>query len=1193
MLKAYLLLTAFVGAFFLDGTVDAQSLSLGTSLYPGFPFKSSAYSGSSGPLSSAQFQTDILPQSPEAEAMVKYTLLPVTLYSGLPQVSIPIYELKTPNLDIPISLSYNYNGFKPSETASSVGLGWNVQGGGVVMRHVKSRVDHMDVHVVGNDYDNYVNMNYLSNKQDFLQTMGLGEADGEPDLYIFNAPGLSGKFILMQGKAYMFPHQQIQITSLGYDNGFIITNEKGDKYYFEDAERSHHKQTSQFGEYVPDHNSAWFLSMIVSADLSDTIQYNYTTYAFHQPPVYSETLTLTLNQNVSPIPSQNYQESAASGDSILSLSLSSIVSKNAEVDFSPAGTPRTDVWITDSTMYPLGSVSVWGTGSVLERNFTLQHQYFAGKLGLTEVDETLPLTDSGDDTIMQRYTFQYQSPDTNISTIPGWNTHSVDYWGYYNGAQNETLFANADASWVTNQGYTGANRAPNFNYCVHNTLSKITYPTGGYDTLIYEQNTTGNYQVGPSYTAETSKLTVDWYDNSNLPDNHGTRSLSGSFSLNEGQMVHINYTSVDNGYPQTDPFLTIYNASNALVYASNPRPPVLPGVDSVPLPPGAYTYVVTCDSLNGWGVGINYNSYTVTNTLALAPGIRVKEIDSYDNSHPAPVLTKYYTYNNGTSLYNIGAHVSSVNQDASGCYANGTGNCPTGTVYSVSITTLQGSLNPSVSDLINNQFWYGNVEETDISGGSNGKTDYSYGSFTPVDPDVFLTQKTDYKYTYGPYGVQYVPLHQTMTNYGIKDVIDFQTITSTVTDQVFPASSCYTCSNVVATPDQTQPVVGVQNVYSATHNVMQSGYKYVQSTVDIAWDSSGANPVTNETDYYYDNPNHIFPTRLITHNSKGEQVTTQLKYPLDYPITGINAPHTVDSLFNLGAWYADSMYNNCYDNLVAALQPYQPYVNNETNFTNTVNSYNCEGNYATNSQNAFTARNTLWQNYLFSLDSAEWADAVAWHKGVYWMQANHVVSPVIEKYISVQKSDGNDYLVSASRDNYTLAVNTAGDTVAKRTGIQETELTAPMLKTGFLANIDSNYHNEVSVTYDNTNRMSSQSKVNDLAYSYLWGYRHQLVVAEVAGSDPATIASFVNQSVLDNPSNDQTLRTELNKVRTGLAGTKALVTTVTYDPLIGITSKTDAAGRTTYYTYDNLGRLVNIKDQDGNIVKTFFYHYAN
>jgi YD repeat-containing protein len=53
----------------------------------------------------------------------------------------------------------------------------------------------------------------------------------------------------------------------------------------------------------------------------------------------------------------------------------------------------------------------------------------------------------------------------------------------------------------------------------------------------------------------------------------------------------------------------------------------------------------------------------------------------------------------------------------------------------------------------------------------------------------------------------------------------------------------------------------------------------------------------------------------------------------------------------------------------------------------------------------------------------------------------------------------------------------------------------------------------------------------------------------------------------------------------------AQMTTYTYDPLIGMTSSTDAKGEVTYYEYDSFQRLQNIKDKDGNIIKSYVYHY--
>ncbi|UZJ63560.1 hypothetical protein OKW96_13785 [Sphingobacterium sp. KU25419] len=52
------------------------------------------------------------------------------------------------------------------------------------------------------------------------------------------------------------------------------------------------------------------------------------------------------------------------------------------------------------------------------------------------------------------------------------------------------------------------------------------------------------------------------------------------------------------------------------------------------------------------------------------------------------------------------------------------------------------------------------------------------------------------------------------------------------------------------------------------------------------------------------------------------------------------------------------------------------------------------------------------------------------------------------------------------------------------------------------------------------------------------------------------------------------------------------MSTYTHEPLIGMTSTTNSRGVTEYYEYDNLGRLIVIKDFQGNILKSYDYNYS-
>ena len=74
-----------------------------------------------------------------------------------------------------------------------------------------------------------------------------------------------------------------------------------------------------------------------------------------------------------------------------------------------------------------------------------------------------------------------------------------------------------------------------------------------------------------------------------------------------------------------------------------------------------------------------------------------------------------------------------------------------------------------------------------------------------------------------------------------------------------------------------------------------------------------------------------------------------------------------------------------------------------------------------------------------------------------------------------------------------------------------------------------------------------------------------------------------------NPGNPTISGTNFDEVRLYPQG--AQMSTCTYSPLVGITSTCDANNRITYYDYDIYDRLKDVRDQDGNIIRTLNYHY--
>ncbi|SHM74411.1 hypothetical protein SAMN05444484_1091, partial [Flavobacterium chilense] len=890
------------------------------------------------------------PVSPNAASFAKQGLYPVDYSTGKLNVSVPIYTIKTKELTVPISLNYNTSGIQLNETASWVGLGWNLNAGGAIVRNTKGRPDGS----LGSQ-SNWkpipaLSSNFAFTKENYraLYDMQKGERDSAPDEYVVNAPGLSGSFYFDQNDSYKayfrdFQNTKVKIIS---NTEIEITKDDGTIYKFGKNLQGIDvlEITSNPSELVQslgmDFISAWYLTEIISANGKEKIAFQYKSINSADYPVITSE-RLDFDSPTTFLIRPNYPTGNGYLAPIQKQFLQTITFPNGKVDFIST-LDRQDL-ADDYKLNAIEISSVQNNQNTSIQKYSFSYDYYSRSGGQAfSTSYTDPLANNAriqnskvyalrlkevlNNKTNTKYSFQY-----NSSPIFRRGTTSQDYWGYMNGNTGSlmpptTIPIKAITSYpdIT---FGNGNRAGDENIMKSGILEKITYPEGGYSVFEYEANRyiknitsttavdrsltvradgTGNncnvhygedtVVVGPNYILGSGKI---FYYISPAKNENGPNSY---VKYGNTTIYRLNYDSGLQQYPTSSGTINNIDVSGIVLKAADFR-------SGVTGPTG-------CPFLNITASWKEATGTIVTPTTIFVGGLRIKSIKNYLPGATLPETQKQYVYEQENLIAPEGA----------GTYKRG-----------IIETQNQSIVKPicSSSTIYNNNIGggpgmtYGKVTEIDINKDTaikNGKIEYFYENipalreidFFPTiykhpqynDTSIqfsnglvpFATQISDFAYykndTWNYGSLIKTKYYKNDTSNTFKIVKNIDNTYQKLIEKKIPYDIVFSIfeppfdpgNNYVfpTTPyDQSGDFYSYQFFYFTGSTTF--GKKVLTSTIETDYDVNEAPTTQKTTNYGYENPAHYQLTKTETFNSKNEVLRTQLSYPQDLVSTGQTA----------------------------------------------------------------------------------------------------------------------------------------------------------------------------------------------------------------------------------------------------------------------------------------------------------------
>lgn len=610
---------------------------------------------------------DVVMPDPNAAALGQYGDIPISYYTGVPDISIPIYNLVQGSLSLPVGLSYHASGINLAVPASYVGQGWSLNAGGVISRTVMGLSDE-------NVNGGYINFAHTLDCDDnlIIHDIAIGELDGEPDIFSFNISGYSGKFYLEptipgEFEVVMIPRQDLKIEVEYLPNeqtnklrSFIITDPSGKRYHFgTDPDDG----TIVIGTNKNPDNSQtatnWYLTKIETYDLNHSIDFEYAQDLIINEHWGSCTVNATPG-STNPISINCSGQLETTQTTFI---LDRIYTINEEIVFFNT-TEREDVNEYASGGFMLDKIQIKSIDGSRCKEFTLNYDYFEDNSSNAydrAVDLRLQLKSLQEKSCNENglfippYSFEYTG-DTIDGRIylPSRLSQAVDHWGYYNGAySNNGLNENLPPTiqlvnspfgpFFVDRG--NADRETNEDFMKKGVLSKINYPTGGNTFFEFEANT---------YHGLTEALI-------NIADAespcHNVVGESYTFDLSIGSLSEYtylaelnssNYCSVNDDYglvariydPQNPNVMLdsiSFNSSTVPIQQKGLLQDIFSGLNQND------TYRIRLSSTDTGAKFKVFREFTTNGNIPVG-GLRIKEITNHDGINSANDMIRQFKY---------------------------------------------------------------------------------------------------------------------------------------------------------------------------------------------------------------------------------------------------------------------------------------------------------------------------------------------------------------------------------------------------------------------------------------------------------------------------------------------------------------------------------------------------------------------